>query len=114
MLYILNKTKKVIVVKSYGRLTMRLFPGYNRVKDDVQEYFTTPAAAAYLDECLAVTKDVPEDRKVEADASFDKNKALNKAQRVINIRNPDVKASSEVLALREKVADLETKLKKRK
>jgi len=114
MLYILNKTKKVIVVKSYGRLTMRLFPGYNRVSNDAQDYFTTPVAAAYLDECLEVTKDIPEGREVEAGASFDKNKALNKAQRVINIQKPENVASPEVLALREKVADLETKLKKRK
>jgi len=114
MTYILNKATKVIVIKSHGLPTMRLFPGYNRVADDVQNYFTTPAAKAYLDEWLTVGTEIPAGREQEADTSFDKNATLNEAQRVVNIGNPDQKVSSEVEDLRKKIADLETRLKKRK
>lgn len=82
-MYIINKTKAVRVLKSYGKPALRLFPGFNTIpeKVDLADYLSTPVAKAVAKECLEIVETAAPDKMEEGKAAMRKNIALNKEKR---------------------------------
>lgn len=120
-----NNSKHTIVLKAVGLNPLRLFPGYNTVKNEgVEEYFKTEVAKANQKAYLSVVdgKDLSTDDMKAAKAAKKKNDELNKAQRVVRKQNEKLaknddtikKQTDEIEGLKKLVADLQKEMKKPK
>lgn len=101
-----NITKAVIVLKAAGMPNLRLFPGYNTVKEaGLKKYFTSLAAKAHQKINLIIVESevLTAEDKIQADKAEEKNARLNKAQRVIKTQNEKLASDDKTISDQEKI-----------
>jgi len=101
-----NSSKAVVVLKGVGLPVLRLFPGYNTVKDDIEKYLEgNPAARGHMGKSLSVVKDneLMAEEKIGADKAKEKNDLLNKAQRVIQANKEALSKNDKTISEQEKL-----------
>jgi len=110
-----NTTKSVIVLKAMGMPNLRLFPGYNRVKEEgLEHYFhDNKAALAQKEKNLKVVEldagDI--EGRNQAKKAEEKNARLNKAQRVIKAQNEKIANADDTIGkLESTISDQASKL----
>jgi len=109
-----NNSKAVIVLNAIGLPALRLFPGYNTVKEnEIEKYFEgNPAATGHKKISLSIVDggELTAEDKAMADKAEEKNELLNKAQRVIQANTKELSKNNKTIVEQEKLISDQSEL----
>lgn len=100
MAIIFSKAKSVKVLKAYNHPNLRIFPGYNTIKENPIVYFNNPAAEGMKKAFFSIvpSENLTNEEKKQAAAAKAKNDELNKAQKIIKLNDKQIIKDSEIIA----------------